>query len=56
MQSGGMRHPRELGVADVEAFSPCWPMSARYRPRTTKRIQAVLIKYETAGLLAQMER
>jgi hypothetical protein len=20
MQSGGMRHPREMGVADVEAF------------------------------------
>ena len=30
--------PREMGVADVEAFYPCWPMSARHRPSlTTKR-------------------
>ena len=38
-QYGGMRHPpREMGVADVEAFYPCWPMSARHRPSlTTKR-------------------
>lgn len=51
-----MRHPREMGVADLEAFYPSWPMSARCQPSiTTKLIPAVLPQGEVTCVLAQME-
>jgi integrase len=62
MQFGGVRHPREMGVSDVEAFlyrevlgiDLPW-LNNIGRPQQTKRIPAVLTKDEVAGLLAQMD-
>ncbi|MCY1536582.1 integron integrase [compost metagenome] len=45
-QPSGMRHPRDMGVADVNNIG---------RPQQAERIPSVLTKDEVAGLLAQME-
>lgn len=51
-----MRHPPEIGMADLEAFYPSWPMTARCQQSiTTKLIPAVLPQDEVTCLLAQME-
>ena len=36
-QSGGMRHPRDMSVAEIEAFCPRSPTSASYPPTDTFR-------------------
>jgi integrase len=62
MQSAAMRHPREMGVADVETFlyrevlgfDLPW-LNNFGRPQQTKRIPSVLTKDEVAGLLEQLD-
>ena len=36
-QPGGMRHPRDMGASEVEAFLSMMPMSAKCPPPRTSR-------------------
>ena len=67
LQGVDMRHPREMGVTEVETFLSMLANERKVlnidlpwlnnigRPQQTKRIPSVLTKDEVADLLAQLE-